>query len=355
MSSPLEGIIIQHIKDNGAMSIGDYMAMALGHPEHGYYMTRDPFGAEGDFTTAPEISQLFGEMIGVWVADVWQQMGAPSEFTLLECGPGRGTLMADILRATRHVPGFGEAAQVFLMEVSPVLKEMQGWRLKDYAPTWIETVDEIPQGKPLIVIGNEFLDALPFLQFQKGVDGWEERIVDVKDGQLCFGTREADGEMLELIPFHIREKSAGSIFEFAPNRIGFLSAVSKVFEKNGGAGLFIDYGHKKAAVGDTFQAVKKHESVDVLSHIGEADLTSHVDFEMLVRGVKVAVHGPVQQGQFLKALGIDLRATALLKHANEGQAQDMQKALYRLTSPGEMGELFKVIGLSSGLKPCGFE
>jgi NADH dehydrogenase [ubiquinone] 1 alpha subcomplex assembly factor 7 len=177
MPNPLEEILMRQIAQHGPMDVGQFMATALGHPEYGYYMTRDPFGPAGDFVTAPEVSQLFGEMIGVWAADVWMQMGAPARFVLLECGPGRGTLMADILRATRGVSGFSAAAQVCLLEMSPVLRKMQARALDGVDVRWCDSLTDVPEGAPVIVIGNEFLDALPFRALQKGVDGWGERVV----------------------------------------------------------------------------------------------------------------------------------------------------------------------------------
>ncbi|MEM7651392.1 MAG: SAM-dependent methyltransferase, partial [Pseudomonadota bacterium] len=281
MPKTLEDIIIERIQADGPMSVGDYMSLALGHPEHGYYMKQDPFGRAGDFVTAPEVSQLFGEMIGVWVADIWKQMGAPKEFVLLECGPGRGTLMADILRATKGIEGFHEAARLHLLEISPVLKKMQADALKAHDPVWHKGVSSVPDDAPMIVMGNEFLDALPFQQFVGG----EERKIDIQGDDLAFTLQ-------------------GEVQEHAPVRENFVREICARIIAQKGAALFIDYGHVKSGVGDTFQAIKGHEYVDVFSHIGDADLTSHVDFEALQENVQAQVHGPVEQGAFLKALGI---------------------------------------------------
>jgi NADH dehydrogenase [ubiquinone] 1 alpha subcomplex assembly factor 7 len=360
MPNPLEEILMRQIAQHGPMDVGQFMATALGHPEYGYYMTRDPFGPAGDFVTAPEVSQLFGEMIGVWAADVWMQMGAPARFVLLECGPGRGTLMADILRATRGVSGFSAAAQVCLLEMSPVLRKMQARALDGVDVRWCDSLTDVPEGAPVIVIGNEFLDALPFRALQKGVDGWGERVVAAGYDGLEFAVRPAGRELSDALPFHVRGSSVGTVYEVAPAREGFVAAVASRVEVHGGAALFVDYGHMQSTAGDTFQAVKGNEFADVLDAVGEADLTSHVDFEDLVRGVgeAVTVHGPVTQADVLKALGIEIRAQKLLAGADSKQGAELQKGLHRLISSGEMGQLFKVLCLSadhgSSIKPCGF-
>ncbi|MCB9983218.1 MAG: SAM-dependent methyltransferase [Rhodospirillales bacterium] len=340
MPSPLEEIIEQKIRDDGPMSIGAYMALALGHSAHGYYMKQDPFGRSknygGDFVTAPEVSQLFGEMIGVWAADLWMQMGRPERLALVECGPGRGTLMADLLRATSGVDGFHEAVHVHLVEMSPVLREKQREALGGYDVVWHEDFESVQDDAPLIVIGNEFLDALPFEQYIGGV----QRTVDLRaDGRLCFVPE--DGEVVER----------------APVREGFVQQVCERIKAQGGAALFIDYGHMKSGVGDTFQAIKGHEYVDVLSHIGDADLTSHVDFEALQKGVDIGICGPVCQGDFLRALGIGLRTRTLMQKAEGKQALAIEKGLHRLVDSDQMGVLFKAVGFyhhDKPIAPAGF-
>lgn len=332
----LEDIIKRKIRDEGPMSVGAYIALALGHPEYGYYMKRDPLGRAGDFVTAPEVSQLFGEMIGVWVADIWMQMGAPERVALVECGPGRGTLMADMLRVGAGVDGFHEAVQVHLVEMSPVLREKQRQALSGYDVIWHEDFADVPGDVPLLVIGNEFLDALPFEQYIDGV----LRTIDVDaDGELCFVPEE------------------GAIVERAPERVGFVAQVCARLKAQGGAALFIDYGHTRSGQGDTFQAVQGHDYVDVLSHIGDADLTSHVDFEALQRGMDVQICGPVTQGAFLPALGVGLRARALMQKAEGKQALEIEKGLHRLVDSAQMGALFKVIGFyhhDKPITPAGF-
>lgn len=334
MASLLEDIIKERIRKNGPMGVGAFMSLALGHPEHGYYINRDPLGRGGDFITAPEVSQLFGEMIGVWVADVWMQMGRPERFILLECGPGRGTLMADMLRATQNVAGFYDAAQICFLEMSPVLCEAQRGALEGREIQWFECLEDVSNDAPMIVVGNEFLDALPFQQFV----GDCERVVALSGDALVFVPEEGD------------------IFERSAERERFAADVCGRLKAQGGAALFIDYGHVRSGAGDTFQAVKGHEYVDVFSHIGDADLTSHVDFEALGRAVEASVFGPVTQGAFLKALGIELRLEALRQKAGEQQAEMLEKGLHRLVDSAQMGELFKVIGFThdKNIIPAGF-
>ena len=339
----------RQIRQGGPMGIGEYMMQCLSHPQHGYYMKKDPFGRAGDFVTAPEVSQMFGEMIGVWAADIWRQMGAPEAFILLECGPGRGSLMADILRATRHVEGFHDAVRVHLLEISPVLKEMQGAALDGHSVCWHEALGDVPDDMPVIVIGNEFLDALPFKSLQKGGDGWGERAVALDDAEaLCFALRPLPKALQAHIPFVIQSAAAGSVSEISPARQGFVVDVAARLRAQGGAALFVDYGHVRSAVGDTFQGLKDNAYADVLSAPGDVDLTSHVDFEALVQDVPegVTVHGPITQGAFLKGLGIEARAAALRAAGDDGQGADVQRALHRLVAPSQMGELFKVIVLS---------
>ncbi len=319
----LEDIIKAQIKAQGPIDIGAYMMLALGHPQHGYYMKKDPFGAQGDFTTAPEISQMFGEVLAAWIADVWFKVGQPEKWALLECGPGRGTLMADILRTFKAI---GVVLPTpYLLEISPVLKAMQQERIA--GGVWIDQLDKIPADLPLIVIGNEFLDALPFKQLQKVDDIWMERVVALDQGDaLCFGLRPYHGKAPNV------HAADGMIFETAPARESFVREVNA----RAAASLFIDYGHLEAGTGDTFQALYKHEYVDVLTHIGDADLTSHVDFSVL-EGRKT------EQGAFLKALGIEARAEVLRAKA----PVEIDAALHRLTADDQMGKLFKVIGYTN--------
>ena len=312
------------ITENGPIDIGTFMNLAIGH----YYSTRDPFGAHGDFTTAPEISQMFGEMIGVCFADAWLKMGSPAPVTLAEAGPGRGTLMADMLRAMKSVPGFHDAVRIHLIEMSPVLKERQKETLKDYNVTWHDTLASVPQQGPLFFVANEFLDALPMRQFQFAQNAWHERVIGVDGEQFFVG----------LIPTEhsLPAGNDNAVFETAPLRDQFVAELSDRILQADGVALFIDYGHDQSGFGDTLQAVKNHKFTDALRDVGEADLTSHVDFAAVKRaaGDNVVVHGPIGQGDFLKNMGIAYRAEKL------GQQAEME----RLTSPQQMGDLFRVIG-----------
>lgn len=332
------------IQKNGPIDIGQFMSLALGHPQLGYYMKQDPFGANGDFTTAPEISQMFGEMIAAWILEVWQQMGTPSPFTLLECGPGRGTLMVDIMRSLKNVPGFHDAAQVHLMEISPVLKQMQGAALASYNPKWHVNLETVPD-QPMIVIANEFLDALPVRQLIKSEKGWDERLVTLAGEEFGYTTRP--------LPIDIGVVAkVGDIFEISPVRSGFVADLVKKMSKNSeGAALLIDYGHAHSGFGDTLQAIKDHKYVSPLEFVGDADLTTHVDFEAVrkaAEGAGAQVTDPVEQGAWLRTIGIQHRADTLKAKANEAQKFDIEKALQRLTDSSQMGSLFKVIGITNG-------
>ena len=307
------------------MPLSRYMALCLSHPEHGYYMRQQPFGAGGDFTTAPEISQMFGELIGLWLVHMWQEAGAPACFTLLELGPGRGTLMADILRVARLAPAFLDAAEVCLLESSPRLRDVQRAALGE--ARHIERLEDLPAA-PVFAVANEFFDALPIRQFVKNDFGWQERLVGA--GLVWQLSETAPNPALDTA-FPALE--TGRIVEVNEPAQAVSSALTKHIATHGGAALVIDYGEFDG-VGDTFQALRAHKKVDVFSHLGEADLTAHVRFKDLVQnGV---AHGFTTQGAFLQALGIAARAEAL---------KDVE-ALHRLTDVGEMGELFKVLAMA---------
>ncbi len=360
MSTALEGIIKRHIAQHGPIDVGQFMSLALGHPEHGYYMKQDPLGAAGDFTTAPEISQMFGELLGAWVADVWSQMGAPATFALVECGPGRGTLMADMMRSARAVPGFFDACQIHLLETSPALSDRQRECLDGYDVLWHETLSSLPDNCPLVFIGNEFLDALPIRQLVRVDGAWAERVVAaVDDGGLGYGVRAASPDMMQMIPEVLRNGPDGDVFEVSPARAGFAAHVCDALKRSGGAALFIDYGHVKSGIGDTFQAVRDHGFVSPLLNAGDADLTAHVDFDALGAVIDEAGmenFGALEQGAFLNALGIKSRAAQLMQKADDKQGGDIESASHRLTHSDQMGSLFKVTGFSYGkpIRPAGF-
>jgi SAM-dependent MidA family methyltransferase len=329
------------IAHDGPISVERYMALCLAH----YYGTRDPLGAGGDFTTAPEIGQMFGELLGLWAVEVWQAMGRPDPVRLVELGPGRGTLMADALRAARLVPAFGEAATVHLVETSPSLRERQRRTL---APTgarlsWHDGLESVPPG-PALVIANEFLDALPIRQFVATERGWCERLVGLREDRLVFGLSP------EPEPGLPPPASPGDILEWPRAAIDLAGSLAERLASAGGAALLIDYGYWGPGLGDTLQAVRRQVYADPLESPGEADLTAHVDFRRLAEaaGARLRVHGPVRQAEFLEALGIRARAAALKKRASPEQAAQIDRALDRLTDRGStgMGELFKVLGLS---------
>jgi NADH dehydrogenase [ubiquinone] 1 alpha subcomplex assembly factor 7 len=350
-NSPLEREIRRLITVAGPMPVADYMRLCLTHPQHGYYVSRDPFGAGGDFVTAPEISQMFGELIGLWMAAVWRQMGAPENVRVVELGPGRGTLMLDALRAAKVVAGFRAAIVLHLVEISPTLQRLQRQRLDnlDVPTLWHGAFEEVPAG-PAIVIANEFIDALPVHQAVKQADGWHERVVDVgADGDFRFGlARDPLPHFETALPRGLRGSAAGSIFEWRPDRIGF-ELGRRV--RTDGAALIIDYGHAKHGMGDTLQAVAEHAFTDPLRAPGRADLTAHVDFAALAQSAEMiggGIHGPIAQRDFLIRLGIQERAAALKAHASRDQALEIDIALTRLTESGArgMGELFKAFAIA---------
>ncbi len=364
----LKDIIIREIRETGPMDIGRYMALALGHPKFGYYMTRDPLGARGDFTTAPEISQVFGELIGAWLADMWLRAGAPAPFTLLECGPGRGTLMADLLRAMRGVPGFHAAARLCLLETSPVLRAVQEKTLiasglvPASACRWIEDLADLPADRPLFGVANEFFDALPIRQIVRGTapQVFEEMCVGLDlDGSLCY-LRVPDAnypqDAVDLC-------APGDVFEFSPVREQVMETLCRAITAEnrgrGGAFLICDYGHDRTSPGDTLQAVRHHECVPVLAEPGEADITAHVDFDRLrkhamTQGCYASRITP--QGTFLKNCGIEARVAHLIKRcADDRQADLTVKAAQRLIASGPagtgMGALFKLMAVTDGTVP----
>jgi NADH dehydrogenase [ubiquinone] 1 alpha subcomplex assembly factor 7 len=350
--TPLEIEIRRIIAVDGPISIARYMALALTHPAHGYYATRDPFGARGDFVTAPEISQMFGELLGLWAAAVWQRMGAPARVNLVELGPGRGTLMTDALRALMVVPAFRAAIEVHLVEASPFLRANQQEVLGvlGIPVAWHGNVDEVPDG-PLIVLANEFFDALPVHQAVKASDGWHERMVGLDDeDRLVFALHPVPVRGLDgLLPPRIRAAPVGALFEWHPDQV--VSELAARLMRNSGAALIVDYGHLESGIGDTLQAVTAHGFAAPLASPGEADLTAHVDFAAVARAAERAgahVSRPVAQAEFLHRLGIAERARMLKVRATPMQAAKIDAALARLTATGTtgMGELFKAIAIS---------
>ena len=351
--------LARRIRLSGPITVADFMAEALLDPADGYYMRQDPLGAAGDFVTAPEISQMFGELVGLWCADVWHKMGAPDPVLLVELGPGRGTLMADALRAARAAPAFRRAVCLHLVETSRPLRATQAAKLAGAEPAWHDSFDRVPAG-PLILIANEFFDALPIRQFVRGDDGWHERLVAVDDGGFRFALAAMPTDLRGLLADSVLESRVGSVAEASAAARNLAAAIGTRIAEGNGAALIIDYGPTRSAAGDSLQAVRAHRFHPVLEAPGSADLTAHVDFEALAKVAAAAgarVYGPLPQGAFLRHLGIEARAGALKAHATPEQAADLDAALARLTEARAMGTLFKALALTHPAlpAPAGFD
>jgi SAM-dependent MidA family methyltransferase len=339
---PLRDSLRELIALEGPITVERYMSLCLRH----YYATRDPLGSAGDFTTAPEISQMFGELIGLWLLEVWNGMGRPAGCRLVELGPGRGTLMADLLRATRLLPDFKAAATVHLVETSPSLRHKQQAALASsgFSLHWHDWIEDAPPG-PTLLVANEFFDALPVRQFVGTERGWCERLVGLDGERLIFGLRP------EPEPALGKPLKPGDILEWPGASIDVMSELARRLARHTGAALILDYGYWGPAFGDTLQALKAHEPVDPLEEPGEADLTTHVDFHRLTQAAvagNTRAHGIATQGDFLQTLGIEARASALKARATPAQATDIDRALARLTERGPtgMGDLFKVLAVT---------
>ncbi len=354
--TPLLRRIKERIRRDGPLTVGQFMDLALNDGEHGYYRCRAAIGAEGDFITAPEISQVFGEIIGLWSAVTWQSMGAPQHVRLVEIGPGRGTLMADAVRASRKVPAFHAALDVHLVESNRVLTETQKTNLRDCGVpmTWHESFEgllETGAEWAHIVIANEFLDTCPARQFVRKSEDWGERGIGLTpEGGLEFVTHVNSSTVpkadLGGAPAHAKP---GDIFE--TQDFAFLGLLARLCERAPMAGLFFDYGHIESAVGDTFQALRHHRPEHPLASPGDADLTVHVDFEAFAAAARRAgftPDGPLPQGEFLGRLGIIERASRLMA-ANPAKASDIELQVGRILSPSGMGSRFKAIGIRAGL------
>ena len=339
--TPLGDLIRRRIAAEGPITLADYMATCLLHPEHGYYTTRPALGAAGDFTTAPEISQMFGEVIGLCLAQAWLDQGAPAPFTLAELGPGRGTLMADALRATARIPGFHAAARVVLVEASARMRAAQAQALAAHDVTWSDSADALPEA-PLFLIANEFFDALPIRQFVRQADGWAERMVGLSDGALGFGLSPVTAR--PELAHRLADTRDGDLVETCAPARAVSETLARRIADHGGAALIVDYGDWRS-LGDTFQALSGHAPADPLALPGQADLTAHVDFEALVTALPCAHSRLTPQGVFLERLGITARAQALAQRLTGPALQAHVAAHRRLTHPAEMGNLFKVCGL----------
>ncbi|PLR24447.1 SAM-dependent methyltransferase [Caulobacter zeae] len=388
MSKPaLLGRLKAQIAQDGPISVPEYFTRCLHDPRDGYYANRPALGSDGDFVTAPGVSQMFGELIGLWLMETWDRQGRPAPFRLVEMGPGDGTLMSDILRAARLLPAFLEAADLWLVEVSPVLRAAQKEKLAGASVQWADRLEEVPAGAPLLLVANELLDCLPARQFVKTPEGWAERVVGLaEDGELAFGLRSlsppprrgrggppkaVEGAAASL-PLDApsttswspspalagEELAPGAILESSPAQAALGSELGHRIVRDGGAALLIDYGRATSEPGDTLQALRAHKKEGPLDSPGQADLTVWADFPSVLEAARQAgASAPpvITQGDFLRALGIEARAQALAA-ARPDRAEVVARQLDRLTGAAQMGDLFKVACLSApGLNPPLFE
>jgi NADH dehydrogenase [ubiquinone] 1 alpha subcomplex assembly factor 7 len=342
--------IAGQVRAQGAVTLADFMRLALGAREIGYYTSRDPLGAAGDFITAPEISQMFGEMLGLWCIDTWQRLGSPAEINLVELGPGRGTLMADALRAAKLAPAFVAAIRLHLVEISAPLRAEQARRLQPYQPHWHDGFESLPSG-PVLVLANEFFDALPIHQFQRTESGWRERgiTLDPADTNRFIWALLPPGPQLALLQPQHQAARVGEIVEVSPASQRLAGLIGQRCSSTSSAALFIDYGPTESGIGDSFQALRRHRYHDPLLAVGDADLTAHVDLAALCRAGAAAgcrTFGPLPQGDFLRVLGIETRAQMLAKHQAPSVVAEIDASLHRLIDAKQMGNLFNVIAMS---------
>jgi len=345
----LKARLEREIAEGGPIDVASFMLRCLHDPQDGYYATRPALGERGDFITAPLVSQMFGELIGLWLAETWRQLGSPPRVLLAEAGPGDGALMADILRAARALPAFLASSEVWLIEASPPLRQAQALRLADAAPRWVGALAELPGDAPLLLIANEFLDCMPARQFQRTANGWAERVVGLDDaGALAFGLRPA--------AVRLGDAPEGTIVERSPAQAAFGSELGARLARQGGAALLIDYGRAANGCGDTLQALRGHRKVGPLEAPGAADLTVHVDFPAVLAAARDegASAGLLTQGEFLRRLGIEARVAALAS-ARPDRAGEIGRQLERLTGSAQMGELFKAAAIWTGPAPPAFE
>ncbi len=354
--TPLKQHLIKLIKLHGPIPISSYMTEALTNPKHGYYVTQNPFGVKGDFITAPDVSQMFGELIGLWFADVWLKMNKPQKIFLLELGPGNGSLMKDFMRVLKVLPEFVEAIEIHFVEASPQLIEIQKDKFKNFPckKYWHETVKSALNatvGAPTYIIANEFFDALPIRQFQKGILGWHERMVGVDKENEDLKTMLAPFAVAEVtLPEGLRDAELHSVIEVSPMAEYLMVEICNHIKTNQGAALIIDYGYTKHRTGETLQGVEDHKYANIYQNPGQADLSAHVNFCKLceiIEKIDLKPLGPIFQGKFLEYMGIEERVKSLTKSATPEQASDLLKSLSRLVAPDEMGTLFKVIAMVS--------
>lgn len=355
--TPLAALLVRQISQTGPISVAEYMSACLMHPRHGAYAAREPIGAGGDFITAPEISQMFGELVGLTLAQAWLDRGAPRDTVLVELGPGRGTLLADALRAAATVPGFADGVHVWAVEPAPAMRQVQERTLAGRGVRWAPDLGAVPEG-PLLLVANEVFDAMPVRQFLFDGDRWRERMVTAPDGALAFalgppaafpnGATPPDGP------------ARGDIIEVSLPARALAAEIGGRIRRDGGVAVIVDYGGAPPK-GDTLQAVRGHRREGPLDAPGAADITAHVDFGALADAAGCPSAGPVAQGEWLLALGIAARAEALAARLSGTALTSHRAALARLTSPQEMGALFKVLALHddagppAGLGPAGVD
>jgi SAM-dependent MidA family methyltransferase len=345
----LRARLAAQIAQTGPLTMAQFMTACLHDPEFGYYATRPALGQAGDFITAPLVSQMFGELIGLWAASAWEALGGPDTVRLVEMGPGDGTLMSDLLRAARAMPGFLEAADVWLVETSPPLRAAQQARLGD-GLRWAERLDDVPEGAPLILVANELLDCLPCRQFVRGPLGWAEQVVALgPDRDLVFARAPT--------PVALPDAREGQVLEISAAQAALGAVLGARLVRDRGAALLIDYGRDRPGFGDTLQALRRHERVDPLACPGEADLTVHADFPAVMAAAeKEGARAAIQtQAQFLARMGVGARAEVLVR-TRPDQAATIGRQLDRLVGGDQMGELFKACCLfSPGWTPPAFE
>jgi NADH dehydrogenase [ubiquinone] 1 alpha subcomplex assembly factor 7 len=353
-NAPLSQRLAARIRRDGPIGVDDFMRAALGDPQDGYYIRRDPLGSAGDFTTAPEVSQMFGELIGAWLIDRWHAIGRPAPFALVELGPGRGTLMADMLRVAALDPAFRDAARIHLVETSPALRDAQRRALGNTAATWCDDVETLPE-LPLLAVANEFFDALPVRQYERTPAGWCERRIDLAPAGAGPTFRFVLAPPGDPGPLPApADAPVGAIAESSAEGRALAGALARRIVAHGGAALIVDYGYALGH-GDTLQALRHHRYADFLAAPGSADLTAHVDFAALATAAEAAgarTHGPVTQSALLRALGIEARAATLAAAATPAQRSDIESALRRLIGDDEMGTLFKALALAAPGQPA---
>jgi NADH dehydrogenase [ubiquinone] 1 alpha subcomplex assembly factor 7 len=352
VTTELGRLIAGRIALTGPIPVTEFMAEALGHPRLGYYRRALPVGVAGDFTTAPEITQMFGELLGAWLAERWLAIGRPAPVVLVELGPGRGTLMADALRATRGVPGFHAALRLHLVDINGPLRAEQARTLAAHAPVWHERFDRVPAG-PMLLVANEFFDALPVRQFEKAAGVWRERMVGLApDGEtLVFALAPGPSPFARFLP----DAPDGAQAEISEAGRALAHQIGDRLERDGGAALIVDYGYDHGT-GTSLQAVRAHHGAGVLDRPGETDLSAHVDFAALAAATTAPTFGPVAQRDFLQRLGLLQRAEILRAHASHAQRAAIDAALARLIDPAQMGTLFRVLAVGDGKSttPAGF-